>query len=195
MILTPDGVRTEAHELNASTWLVSWAPDSAGFLALTPEGAVTLAADGSERELLAPNATGGDWCADGRVVVEQYGELRVVEPDRSPRRLTWRGGSEPSCAPDGSRVAFTRGDALWVVELAGGRARKLTDRGFAPAWSPDGRQIAFLRRLGNPRRATVTHLYRLGLRRLRARRVSIHVLEVDDSYSDEAVDGPAWRPL
>lgn len=68
-------------------------------------------------------------------------------------------------SPDGSKVAFVRGNNLWVTDLATGQARQLTrdgssdiingttdwvyeeELGLADAfrWSPDGRRIAFWR--------------------------------------------------
>ena len=52
---------------------------------------------------------------------------------------------QPSWSPDGKWIAYhsvaRRG--IWLIAVAGGPARQLTDFGSAPAWSPDGRQIAF----------------------------------------------------
>ena len=71
----------------------------------------------------------------------------------SPRRLT--GGprdAAPRWSPDGRTLAFTRaaddtsGSQLFLLSLAGGEPRKLTDvpKGIgSPVWSPDGHAIAF----------------------------------------------------
>ena len=64
----------------------------------------------------------------------------------------------PSCpriSPDGSSVLYvrkhagsknTRNSSLWVVDVAGGRPRRLTsgDKDSQGQWSPDGRSIAFI---------------------------------------------------
>lgn len=51
----------------------------------------------------------------------------------------------PSISPDGKKIAFSYEGDIWVVPDTGGRATRLTARGynFNPDWSPDGRYIAF----------------------------------------------------
>ena len=85
---------------------VRWAPDESAFLAVSPRprrprsaekgptGVYLLNRDGSERSLLAADASAADWCADGRVVVAQHGDIWVIEATRpgGVRRLTRRGG-------------------------------------------------------------------------------------------------------
>jgi len=64
------------------------------------------------------------------------------------------GAHDPAWAPDGSQVAISLRDQLWIVATAGGAARTVA-RWPAPseaverdpAWSPDGRTIAFAARL------------------------------------------------
>ncbi len=77
---------------------------------------------------------------------------RVDLPDGTPRRLT-RGIADaaPVLSPDGSRVAFLRGDAkgraqLFVVAAGGGEPVQATDQPLGvleAVWAPDGATLAF----------------------------------------------------
>jgi Tol biopolymer transport system component len=194
--------------LGLAYWDVRWAPDESAFLAVrnldpaapapppnSRTGIYILNRDGSERTLLATDASGADWCADGRVVVAQYGEIWTLDLSRpgSTRRLTRRGGEEPSCSPNSREVAFTRRNAIWTIATDGGRARRLIP-GYAPIWSPDGEQIAYLRKVRR-RLDLETILYRVGLRRLVVRQVSHGNVTSDDAYSDASVEDPDWQPI
>ena len=49
-------------------------------------------------------------------------------------------------SPDGSRIAFTALDRLWVMDFPGGTPRRVTNARsgeFHPAWSPDGQSLAY----------------------------------------------------
>jgi len=154
-----------------------------------------LNTDGTVRDVVTERGSRPDWCANGQIVLVQYGEIRVAEPDGSLRGLTWRGGSEPSCSPHSRSVAFTRGGAIWTIPLAGGRARRLT-KGYTPVWSPDGKQIAYLRDAPFAVETVgETFVYRVGVRRLRVRKVSKSHVATDDPYTPESVMGIDWRPL
>lgn len=54
-------------------------------------------------------------------------------------------GSAPS--PNGRHLAFTALDKVWVMDMPGGKPRRLTDMQageHSPTWSPDGRHVAFV---------------------------------------------------
>lgn len=88
----------------------------------------------------------------GRIAFGRSNGIWTMRADgRQQHRLTRNGRDhEPAWSPNGRRIVFVRskdvsmrtGD-LWLVGANGGRARKLTQRGFDPSWSPDGRTIAF----------------------------------------------------
>src|SRR5258708_4857630 len=69
----------------------------------------------------------------------------VLERDDSLDQVTQSDARDenPAWSPDGKRLAFTRGGAVWVQDDVG--TRRLSDLGAAarPIWSPDGQQIAY----------------------------------------------------
>lgn len=82
-------------------------------------------------------------------------------PSQQPRRLT-RGVSDtsPDVSPDGTAVAFLRGDEkkraqIFVTRAWGGEPVQVTDQPLGVssfAWSPDGSRLAFTARVGEPGR-------------------------------------------
>lgn len=108
---------------------------------IAPDGSFAVFAT-SRPDLVANRGVGQVW--------------RVDLPDGTPRRLT-RGTADaaPRLAPDGSRIAFLRGDAkgrpqVHVVDAGGGEPVQATDAVLGVedfAWAPDGTQLAYTARV------------------------------------------------
>ncbi|TMM07490.1 MAG: hypothetical protein E6G02_01640 [Actinobacteria bacterium] len=78
------------------------------------------------------------------------GSIWVMAADGSgARQLTnsRKGDHYPAWSPDGTTIAFDRGDDIYTISSDGGQLRRFTrdHHSEEPAWSPDGRSIAFTR--------------------------------------------------
>ena len=96
------------------------------------------------------------WSPDGRSLAydcspfEARSQIWLARADGShPRRLPTgsRDARWPSWSPDGARLAFASGGAIYTVRVDG-TGMRLIAYGNAPAWHPDGRAIAFSARGG-----------------------------------------------
>jgi lysyl oxidase/WD40 repeat protein len=74
--------------------------------------------------------------AEPLLLVERGGSVVAVDATGERERLV--AGGEPALSPDGRRVAFSRGGAVYVLTFSGGRIVQ-TGAGTSPAWAPDGR--------------------------------------------------------
>jgi hypothetical protein len=187
--------------------IVRWSADASGWLILrslypatesdgrqVPGRAVLIGRDGSDGAELASDVQAPDVAADGRLAFTRNGNVYVQAAGQDARRLTWKGGDQPSWSPGGRFVAFTRRGHVHVVPSEGGRARRLS-RGRHPVWSPDGRSIAFLREVpAFDDGSSVTHVFTLDRRTGRVRRVTRRYLTIDVSY-DLVQPGLDWQPL
>ena len=114
-----------------------------------PVGTVTKLTweDGAESgPTLSPD---GNWLAyahAGDIHLRRVGGSSAVNLTADSR--AWDG--QPAFSPDGRHIAFASrreggetSGGIWIIETAGGTARRLSRRGFDPAWSPDGAEIVF----------------------------------------------------
>ncbi len=112
----------------------------------------------------------------------------MIEPSRSADTFA------PSWSPDGTRLAFVRGDTVYSIAVDGGSPRLVvaTPGAFGPRWSPDGTRIAYA--AGNPRFVFgTTHL-------ANAAPAAIWVVTVEDKRAtmvtpDSSLNvSPVWTP-
>ncbi len=92
-------------------------------------------------------ASSGDRTLVVRGLCSAEEQLMVVGPDEASYRLSGGGVSSAAWAPDGSRIAITRGFELSVVQSDGSGERVVFTDVHAPAepiWSPDGKWLAFV---------------------------------------------------
>ena len=133
---------------------VAWAPDGSGVVVSVKDAGEPVAPDAPRvyDRLRYKSDEGG--LSDLR-----RKHLWWVPLEGAPRQLTegdWD-DVQPACSPDGTAVAFASNRTadrhrntvidLWVVPLAGGEARRITNEHGQygdPSWSPDGRAIACL---------------------------------------------------
>lgn len=168
-IMAADGTLLEEHRIEHDYFGVSWSPAGDRLLlerslespAYSDPTAIFLASpDGAELSQVGPDwSRGADWSSRGEIAFSRYRDsdcrrncfnLYIAPAGRTPRRLTYRGGFDPSWSPGGTKLAFARTTRrrtnIFIVRRSGRGLRQLTRKGgFAPAWSPDGRWIAFLR--------------------------------------------------
>ena len=63
-----------------------------------------------------------------------------------PRRLADLVGHDGAWSPEGKKLVYAKGNALYLAGADGTNSRKLVSlqgQAFSPAWSPDGREIRF----------------------------------------------------
>jgi Tol biopolymer transport system component len=97
-----------------------------------------------------------DWSPDGRTLLlsrfaRGHGTISMLDL-RTGRESVLAAGFDATWSPDGHRIAFDRRGrpgvaGIWLMDVAGHRARQLNISGLAqaaaPVWSPDGRSLAF----------------------------------------------------
>jgi hypothetical protein len=120
-------------------------PGINGEIAFERSGAV-MAFDprnGTTRELVAGAQPA--WSPKGGIAFVRDNTIYLASADGSNARALVA-GQWPAWSPDGSRLAFVRGQQLFMFDLDQAAETPLTGAGadiVAPAWSPDGSEVAY----------------------------------------------------
>jgi dipeptidyl aminopeptidase/acylaminoacyl peptidase len=120
-------------------------------------GVVDVAGLAGVRSL--PEADGLDgsvWMPDGSAMLGTYGNwsqsdqrwidvaIDIVTVADGKRRTLIEDGFDPVVSPDGTQIAYSRGETpsgvreIWVAAADGSDQRRVTASSTPPAWSPDG---------------------------------------------------------
>jgi TolB protein len=130
-----------------------WSPDGASIAYTRSDGARfriwVMRADGSgQRQLTKDSGFAPDWAPDGHRVLFIGGDyrLRTLSADGSAgRRISDIGPVRTArWSPDGTRIALTAHDAVWIVNANGTGLHHIRQSAAYPSWTPDGRHLVFI---------------------------------------------------
>ena len=110
-------------------------------------------------------------------------ELKYQYPISDEPTMTVTQVRDAVLSPDGSAVAYTALNRLYIQELPDGEPKRVTDNDFTeamPTWSPDGTQLAFV----TWEDSNGGHVYKVNAK---ARSKPVQLTEVAALYSE-----PAW---
>jgi len=164
----PSGVEVAVTDPSEDASCPSVSPDGSrvAYLARIPESGTELrvvARSGGQPVTLATDVESSEypsWSPDGRYITfAASSPIKVFVVPASggtPRELTPDGGDYPQWSPSGEWIAYSvwtqdsdPDQGAWVVDVDGGRARKIGDESTRLTWSRDGRLLWQLRRAGD----------------------------------------------
>ncbi|MDX6639706.1 MAG: hypothetical protein QOF12_717 [Solirubrobacteraceae bacterium] len=100
--------------------------------------------------------------------------------------------SDPSWSPDGTRIAFVRGGAIWVMAGNGRRAHRVVavaaGPAAAPSWSPDGRRLAFSAGRAGHRRVYTVRAGGRGLAAIGSSNTDAHAPDWQPAGADPVIE-------
>ena len=134
-----------------------FSPDGRTILLTSTRGGTTglwtMPVDGSSYKRIC-DGDQGEWSPDAKKIVFRRDEalyVRELATERENRISPpgWPHPSGPAWSPDGKQIAFAcrweAGNAIFVVDAAGGEPKKVYDKKGAcePHWSPDGKRLVY----------------------------------------------------
>jgi Tol biopolymer transport system component len=111
-----------------------------------------MRADGSgQRRLTDDPGTDPDWAPDGKRLLYLHDGsggrlLYTINADGSARQRLGNLDVVRTArwSPDGTSIALTAHDAVWIVNADGTGLHRIRQSAAYPSWSPDGRQLVFI---------------------------------------------------
>jgi Tol biopolymer transport system component len=123
------------------------------------DGTYVMRDNGTGVRRLSKRTGEPDWSPNGqRLVLSEGKQIFVIDRLGRERQLTrWLSDADPQVSPDGGRVAFVRGNGVYVknpsvyVMNAKGSGQHRLGPGRDPRWSPDGSRVAYVEGRATPR--------------------------------------------